>query len=85
MHSQLTASEHVYACAVEQHAEALAAQEKELAQREASLRNEQDQVRQQKALLEEAAATIEKERLEARDMLKVPPVLELTQTCHAFV
>ena len=78
--SQLTASEHVYGCAVERHAEALAAQEKEVAQREASLQNEQEQVRQQKAVLEEAAATIEKERLEARDMLKVTPTLEVTQT-----
>ncbi len=49
-----------------------------MAQREASLQNEQEQVRQQKALLEEAAATIEKERLEARDMLKVTPKLEVT-------
>ena len=85
MHSQLTASEHVYECAVERHAEALAAQEKEVAQREASLQNEQEQVRQQKALLEEAAATIEKERLEARDMLKVTPKLDPTQTDHAYV
>ena len=50
-----------------------------MAQREASLQNEQEQVRQQKALLEEAAATIQEERLEARDMLKVTPSLEVTQ------
>jgi len=42
-------------------------------------------VRQQKALLEEAAAAIEKERLEARDMLKVTPTLEATQTYHAYM
>lgn len=81
----LTASEPVYGCAVERHAEALAAQEKEVAQREASLQNEQEQVRQQKTLLEEAAATIEKERLEARDMLKVTPILEATQTYHGYM
>lgn len=49
-----------------------------MAQREASLQNEQEQVRQQKALLKEAAATVEKERLEARDMLKVTLKLEIT-------
>jgi len=42
-------------------------------------------VRQQKALLEEAAATNAKDRLEARDMLKVTSTLEATQTYHAYV
>lgn len=43
-------------------------------------------MRQQKALLEEAAATIEKERLEARDMLKVPPKIEeVIQKYHDYV
>ena len=45
--------------------------ERELAQREASLHNEQDQLRQQRALLQDSASAIEKERAEARDMLKV--------------
>ena len=57
--------------AVERHAEALAAQERELAQREASLQNEQDQLRQQRALLQDASSAMDKERAEARDMLKV--------------
>lgn len=50
-------------------------QERELAQREASLHNEQDQLRQQRTLLQDSASAIEKERAEARDMLKVacPP------------
>ena len=57
--------------AVERQAEALAAQEHELAQREASLHNEQDQLRQQHALLQESSSALDKERAEARDMLKV--------------
>lgn len=56
---------------MERQAEALAAQERELAQREASLHNEQDQLRQQRALLDQASSAIDKERAEARDMLKV--------------
>lgn len=57
--------------AVERQAEALAVHERELAQREASLQNEQDQLRQQRSLLQDSASAIEKERAEARDMLKV--------------
>ena len=45
--------------------------EKELAQREASVQNDQQQLSQQQALLDEASAAVEKERLDARDMLKV--------------
>ena len=57
--------------AVQRQAEALAAQELELAQREADLHNEQDQLRQQRALLQESSSAMDKERAEARDMLKV--------------
>lgn len=71
--TQNTAVDCVKFHAVERQAEALAVQEKDLAQREASLQNEQEQLRQQRALLEESCTSIEKERLEARDMLKVAP------------
>lgn len=57
--------------AVERQAEALAVHERELAQREASLQNGQDQLRQQRSLLQDSASAIEKERIEARDMLTV--------------
>ena len=58
-------------CAVEREAEAVAARERDVAQREASLQNDQEQLRQQQALLEETTQAVDKERLEARDMLKV--------------
>ena len=58
-------------CAVERQAEAVATHERQLAEREASLQNEQEQLQQQQAMLEESSTTVEKERLEARDMLKV--------------
>ena len=62
--------------AVEREAEALAAREKDLAQREASLQNDQQHLQQQQALLEESSQAVDKQRLEARDMLKERHLLQ---------
>ena len=61
--------------AVDRQAEALAARERDVAQQEASLQNDQEHLRQQQALLEESSQAVDKDRLEAREMLKVGLVL----------
>ena len=57
--------------AVEQKAEALAVDERALAEQQAQLHNQQDLLRQEQALVEEAAAAAEQDRKQAQDMLKV--------------
>ena len=65
-------------CVVERQAESVAGREQDVAQREASLQNEQEQLRQQQALLEESSQAVDKERLEAREMLKVSGSISLS-------
>jgi len=55
--------------------------EHELAQREATLQNEQEQLRQQRAILDETATTVEQQRLQAKDMLKVRPRSSAIANC----
>lgn len=57
--------------AVEQRAEVLAVQERELAEHKASLHNQQEQLREEQILLQEASTAAEQDRHQAQDMLKV--------------
>ena len=57
--------------AVEQKAEAVAVEKRELAEQKAQLHNQQELLRQEQALVEEAAAVAEQDRKQAQDMLKV--------------
>lgn len=57
--------------AVQQKAEAVAVEERELAEQKAQLHNQQELLRQEQALVEEAAAVTEQDRKQAQNMLKV--------------
>ena len=70
--------------AVEQKAEALAVDERALAEQQAQLHNQQDLLRQEQALVEEAAAAAEQDRKQAQDMLKVQLHPTSMATAHSL-